>query len=52
MGAEVPITMTQWDLGFLRGLYASTESLRTPAQRTEIRRRLLRDLGRSAETRE
>lgn len=52
MGAEVPITMTRWDLSFLRGLYASSESLRTPAQRGEIRRRLLQELNRSNETRQ
>lgn len=51
MGAEVPITMTRWDLGFLKGLYASNTDLRTPAQRSEIRRRLLKELG-SAESRE
>lgn len=50
MGAEVPITMTRWDLSFLRGLYASSESLRTSAQRGEIRRRLLEELNRPAET--
>jgi hypothetical protein len=49
MGAEVPITMTRWDLSFLRGLYASSESLRAPAQRSEIRRRLLRELNGSEE---
>jgi hypothetical protein len=42
MGAEVPITMTRWDLSFLRGLYASGE----------IRRRLLKELSRSEETRQ
>lgn len=52
MGGEVPITMTRWDLSFLRGLYASSESLRAPAQRSEIRRRLLRELSRSEETRQ
>ncbi|HEX8124857.1 MAG TPA: hypothetical protein VF548_04675 [Allosphingosinicella sp.] len=50
MGSETPITMTRWDLSFLRGLYASGESLRAPAQRSEIRRRLLRELNRATET--
>jgi hypothetical protein len=50
MGAEVPITMTRWDLSFLRGLYASSESLRAPAQRGEIRRRLLKELSRQQGT--
>jgi hypothetical protein len=52
MGTEVPLTMTPRDLSFLRGLYASSESLRTPAQRSEIRRRLLRELNQSEETRQ
>jgi hypothetical protein len=50
LGSEVPITMTPWDLSFLRALYASSESLRSPAQRSEIGRRLLRELSRSADT--
>jgi hypothetical protein len=49
MGSEVPVTMTRWDLSFLRGLYASSESLRTSAQRGEIRRRLLQELNRAGE---
>jgi hypothetical protein len=44
MGSEVPITMTQWDLGFLRGLYASPENLYAPSQRSAIRRRLENEL--------
>jgi hypothetical protein len=49
MGAEVPITMTPWDLSFLRALYASSETVRSPAQREEIKRHMLRELSRSAE---
>ncbi|HEX8239609.1 MAG TPA: hypothetical protein VF574_07710 [Allosphingosinicella sp.] len=52
MGAEVPITMTRWDLSFLRGLYASSENLRAPGQRGEIRRRLLKELSRGEESRQ
>lgn len=38
--AEVPASITRWDLGFLRGLYASTANLRTVQQRGEIRERV------------
>ena len=37
MGAELPVTLTRWDLGFLRGLYASRDNLYATAQRGEIR---------------
>lgn len=37
MGSELPVTLTRWDLGFLRGLYASTANLNATAQRGEIR---------------
>lgn len=40
MGSEVPITMTRWDLGFLRGLYASQPNRFAGAQRWEIAERL------------
>lgn len=42
--AEVPPTLTHWDMGFLRGLYASTANLRTPQQRGEIQRRVASEL--------
>ena len=34
--AEVPITMTQWDFGFLKGLYAAPKNLRASAERSQI----------------
>ena len=46
MGAEVPVTLTQWDMGFLRSLYASAENRYAEQQRHEMRRRLEQDLER------
>lgn len=37
MGSELPVTLTRWDLGFLRGLYAGRANLNATAQRGEIR---------------
>jgi hypothetical protein len=34
--SEVPLSLTRWDLGFLRGLYASRANLNATAQRGEI----------------
>lgn len=51
MGGAVPITMTEWDLGFLRGLYGSKASLFGAAQRSQIRRHLESSLG-EAESRQ
>ncbi|HEX8625585.1 MAG TPA: hypothetical protein VF782_10960 [Allosphingosinicella sp.] len=45
MGGAVPITLTEWDLGFLRGLYESQANLYGAAQRSEIRRKLETSLG-------
>lgn len=42
--AEVPTTLTRWDLGFLRGLYASTANLRATQQRGEIQRSVAAEL--------
>ena len=44
MGSEVPLTMTAWDLSFLKGLYAATDNLYAASQRSEIRRRIAEDL--------
>lgn len=44
--AQVPVTITRWDLGFLRGLYASQANLRGPQQRGEIGRRIGAELER------
>lgn len=51
MGSEVPITMTQWDLGFLRALYAAPDNLYAPNQRSAIRRRLEDELQPAGERR-
>ena len=46
MGSAVPITITRWDLGFLRGLYASRPNLRAPQQRGEIQQQVASELDR------
>jgi hypothetical protein len=46
MGSPVPITLTKWDLGFLRGLYAGQNNLYSGAQRSEIRRGVVEELRR------
>jgi hypothetical protein len=46
MGSEVPLTLTDWDLGFLRGLYASEKNLYAGAQRSRIRRGITKELQR------
>ena len=46
IGTQVPITLTTWDLAFLKGLYASTDRTYSGAQRREIRDRLRKDLER------
>jgi hypothetical protein len=45
MDSEVPITLTQWDLGLLRGLYASSLGLNGSGQRSEILREVAREVG-------
>jgi hypothetical protein len=44
MGSEVPLTLTAWDLSFLKGLYASGGNLFAASQRSEIRRRVEAEL--------
>lgn len=51
MGSEVPITLTQWDLGFLRALYGSDENAYAARQRGEMRRLLEEELVRGQQTR-
>jgi hypothetical protein len=46
MGSEVPITLTEWDLGFLRSLYAMPPNMRAGAQRDAIGRGIVRGLER------
>jgi len=48
MGSEVPITLTHWDLAFLRSFYASGPNVYAPAQRGEIRAGMRRHLERTA----
>jgi hypothetical protein len=42
--AEVPVTLTAWDLGLLRGLYRSGANLYAPAQRGMVASEILRSL--------
>jgi hypothetical protein len=44
MGSEVPLSLTKWDLSFLKGLYAATDNLYANSQRSEIRRQIEEDL--------
>lgn len=48
VGGETPITMTQWDLAFLRGLYDARRNLRTSAQRSAISNSMTKDLHKPA----
>lgn len=36
MGGSVPVTMTKWDLGLLRGLYTSSASLSAASRRSQM----------------
>jgi hypothetical protein len=47
MGSEIPITLTAWDLGFLKALYASEAKLTAAAQRSEMQRILGKELEES-----
>lgn len=49
MGTAVPITMTRWDLGFLRGLYSSPTDITGAAQRSEIAKTVGQEVHRPAE---
>lgn len=42
--SEVPVTLTQWDFSFLKGLYSSPNNLYAPSQRTEIGRVMEQEL--------
>lgn len=52
MGSEVPLTLTAWDLSFLKGLYASSDNLLAASQRSEIRRQIKEDMAEEAERKE
>jgi hypothetical protein len=43
--AEVPVTLTPWDLAFLKSLYASNPAIYAPGQRGEIRSRMKKEMG-------
>ncbi|HXG81059.1 MAG TPA: hypothetical protein VNJ05_04585 [Sphingomicrobium sp.] len=47
MDAMVPVTLTEWDLGFLKGLYASRDRQYASRQRHEIETRMRKELARS-----
>jgi hypothetical protein len=44
MGSEVPITITDWDMAFLRAFYDSNGGLYAAGQRSDIRKRLRKEL--------
>ena len=44
MDAEVPITLTDWDLAFLRSFYAAPSNLTAASQRSQIKRGVKREL--------
>lgn len=46
--AEVPVTLTKWDLGYLRGLYAAAPMRGATTQRGEIKREIAGDLDKAA----
>lgn len=46
--AEVPVTLTKWDLGYLRGLYAAAPMRSATTQRGEIKRGIEGDLDEAA----
>lgn len=41
--SEVPVTLTQWDFSFLKGLYSSPNNLYAPSQRSAIARTMEQD---------
>ncbi|HMC93072.1 MAG TPA: hypothetical protein VKI45_11485 [Allosphingosinicella sp.] len=49
MGGETPITVTRWDVAFLRSFYSANTSLYAPAQRGEITAAMLKDLQRNGD---
>lgn len=51
MGTAVPVTMTEWDLGFLKALYSGSANRYASQQRGEMQRRLREDLKAQPEER-
>lgn len=48
MNSAVPVTLTEWDLGYLRALYASNDRQFASQQRHEIQSRMRKELARSS----
>lgn len=44
MGSEIPLSLTRWDLAYLRGYNAARPDRFAPQQRAEIGKRMARDL--------
>jgi hypothetical protein len=44
IGSPIPTTLTEWDLSFLRALYATTNKVYAASQRSEMRERVKKDL--------
>lgn len=49
VGSEVPLSLTQSDLSFLRGYYSAPRNLGTSAQRSAIHRGMAREVERRAD---
>lgn len=47
--SEVPVTLTQWDFAFLKGLYSSPDNLYAPSQRSEIERAMNQEFDRAGD---
>jgi hypothetical protein len=47
MGSEVPITLTQWDLAYLKALYSATENRLAGQQRGEMSREMVKELSKT-----
>jgi hypothetical protein len=50
MDSSVPLSLTQWDLSFLRALYGSAENHYASQQRHEMRRLMGRDMDEAADS--
>ena len=49
MNSAVPVTLTEWDLAFLKSLYASDPNRRASSQRQEMKQIVRRDLKKQRE---
>jgi hypothetical protein len=50
MGSPVPVTLTEWDLAFLRGLYSGPNNLYAGSRRSEIGKQMVGALRRDADS--